>query len=377
MDFATTGEQELYRERAREVASTFESGYAERERAGRIEPALRKAIGAAGLIAPELPAALGGNDADRVATGLICEEIGRADINVAYLPVMGSLVGQILVANAPDDLVATWVPRICSGEEIVGIGLTEPHAGSDAGMPRPSGSTAQRWRLTGVKSMSFALDAAAAVVFARTGPSRERGRDVSAFLVPLEGPGVTRERVPDMGTKAVGRGLVHLDGVPARLIGEPGRGLTQVLHGFDFSRALIGLQCLGCARATLDETWEYVCTREAFDAPLSTYQGVAFPLAEAETLLEAARLTCLRTLWLKDRGAPHTAEAAMSKWWAPKVAYDVIGQCLLLHGQYGYRTDLPIEQRLRDVLGLQIGDGTAQIMKLVIARQKLGRALAP
>ena len=100
-------------------------------------------------------------------------------------------------------------------------------------------------------------------------------------------------------------------------------------------------------------------------------------LAEAETLLAAARLLCYRTLWLKDAGQPHTTEAAMCKWWAPKVAYDVVGQCLLLHGQFGYRTELPVEQRLRDVLGLQIGDGTAQIMKLIISRQKLGRELAP
>jgi cyclohexanecarboxyl-CoA dehydrogenase len=149
------------------------------------------------------------------------------------------------------------------------------------------------------------------------------------------------------------------------------------MQGFDFSRALIGLQCLGAAQQTVEETWRYVGTREAFDRPLSKNQGVAFPLAEAETLLAAARLLCYQTLWLKDAGQPHTAQAAMCKWWAPKTAYDVINQCLLLHGQYGYRTELPIEQRMRDVLGLQIGDGTAQIMKLVIARQHLGRELAP
>ncbi len=117
--------------------------------------------------------------------------------------------------------------------------------------------------------------------------------------------------------------------------------------------------------------------REAFDRPISKNQGVSFPLAESETLLTAARLLCYQTLWLKDAGLPHTAEAAMCKWWAPKTSYDVINTCLLLHGQYGYRTEKPIEQRLRDVLGLQIGDGTAQIMKLIISRQKLGRALAP
>lgn len=381
MDFALTPSQVAFRDRARGIADKLAPDYQAREHAGRIEPELRRTIGAAGLIGPELPVALGGQGADRVTSGIVTEEIARGDINVAYLQVVGSLVGQIVAANAAPDVAAHWVPKICSGEEVVGIGLTEPHAGSDAGMPR---LTARRdggdWILDGSKSLSFGRDAAATVVFARTGPSAKRGKDISAFLVPLDRPGVTREAAPDMGTKAVGRGLVHLRDVRIpgdHLLGAEGRGFSQVMQGFDFSRALIGLQCVGTAQQTVDETWQYVSRREAFDRPLSTNQGVAFPLAEAETQLAAARLLCLRTLWLKDTGRPHTAEAAMCKWWAPKVAYDVVGQCLLLHGQFGYRTDLPIEQRLRDVLGLQIGDGTAQIMKLVIARQRLGRALAP
>jgi cyclohexanecarboxyl-CoA dehydrogenase len=381
MDFALTDAQVEFRDRARAVAEKLAPDYQARERAGRIEPELRREIGAAGLIAPEIRVALGGQGADRLTSGLVAEEIGRGDINVAYLQVVGSLVGQIVAANAAPEVAAHWVPKICSGAEIVGIGLTEPHAGSDAGMPR---LTAVRdgddWVLNGSKSLSFGRDAAAVVVFARTGPSERRGKDISAFLVPLELPGITREQVPDMGTKAVGRGVAHMADVRIpgdHLLGAQGRGFTQVMQGFDFSRALIGLQCLGCAQQTVDETWRYVAHREAFDRPISTNQGVAFPLAEAETLLAAARLLCYRTLWLKDSGQPHTAEAAMCKWWAPKVAYDVVNQCLLLHGQFGYRTELPIEQRLRDVLGLQIGDGTAQIMKLIISRQKLGRELAP
>ncbi|MEN3301801.1 acyl-CoA dehydrogenase family protein [Pseudonocardia sp.] len=382
MDFERTDVQDRYCERARTIAEKkLLPGYAARERDGRIEPELRREIGGLGLIAPEIPVELGGQGVDRLTSGMITEEIGRGDINVAYLQVVGSLVAQIITGNARPELAQHWVPKICTGEEIVGIGLTEPHAGSDAGMPR---LTARRdgdsYVLDGVKSLSFGADAAAVVVFARTGPSEKRGKDISAFLVPLDLPGVTREAYSDMGTRAVGRGAVHLDGVriPAdHLLGAEGRGFTQVMQGFDFSRALIGLQCLGSAQQTLDETWRYVGEREAFDRPLSTNQGVAFPLAEAETLLSAARLLCHQTLWLKDAGLPHTSQAAMCKWWAPKTAYDVINQCLLLHGQYGYRTELPIEQRLRDVLGLQIGDGTAQIMKLVIARQRLGRELAP
>jgi cyclohexanecarboxyl-CoA dehydrogenase len=382
MDFAFSDEQQEYRDRAREVATKrLLPEYQARERAGRIDPELRRELGSQGLIAPEIPVEYGGRGLDRVTSGAVTEEIGRGDINVAYLQVVGSLVGQILAGNARPEVAQQWVPKICSGEEIVGIGLTEPHAGSDAGMPR---LTARRdgddWVLDGVKSLSFGNDAAAVVVFARTGPSQTRGKDISAFLVPLHLPGVTREPYSDMGTTAVGRGAAHFDGVriPAdHLLGDEGRGFTQVMQGFDFSRALIGLQCIGCAQQTVDETWDYVGTRQAFDQPLSKNQGVAFPLAEAETLLTAARLLCYQTLWLKDAGLPHTSQAAMSKWWAPKTAYDVINSCLLLHGQYGYRTELPIEQRLRDVLGLQIGDGTAQIMKLVIARQRLGRELAP
>jgi cyclohexanecarboxyl-CoA dehydrogenase len=318
---------------------------------------------------------------DRLTSGIITEEIARGDFNVAYLQVAGSLGGQLLAANARPEVAAAWVPKICRGEEIVGIGLTEPHAGSDAGMLHLRAVLdGDVWVLNGVKSLSFGRDAAAVVVFARTSQEEVRGKGISAFLVPLDRPGVTREAYSDMGAKAVGRGAAHFTNVrtPANhLLGEEGKGFTQVMQGFDFSRALIGLQCVGLARVTLDETWAYVSQREAFDQPLSKFQGVSFPLAEAETLLSAARLLCYQTLWFKDQGLPHTAQAAMCKWWVPKTAFEIVQTCLLLHGQYGYRTDRPLEQRLRDVLALQIGDGTAQIMKLIIARRKLGRALAP
>ena len=140
--------------------------------------------------------------------------------------------------------------------------------------------------------------------------------------------------------------------------------------------ALIGLQVLAVARVALEETWDYVAQREAFGKPLAAFQGVSHPLADFDTQVEAARLLCLQTLWLKDRGAPHSAEAAMCKWWAPKLAYDAIHQCLLMFGHGGYDHG-PMEQRLRDVLGFQIGDGTAQIMKTIIARTRAGRAAVP
>ena len=214
------------------------------------------------------------------------------------------------------------------------------------------------------------------MVFARTGDPDGGSRGGSAFFIDLNQEGITRTHFDDIGTKPVGRGSVFFDDifVPAEnMMAEQDRAFGTIMAGFDYSRALIGLECLGAAQASVDETWAYVREREAFGTPIVQYQGVSFPLAEAETQLTMMRQLCYYTLDLRDRGLPHTSEAAMCKWYLPKTACEILHQCLILHGHYGYTTDLPHHQRYNDVLGLQIGDGTAQIQKLVIAREKVGR----
>ena len=166
--------------------------------------------------------------------------------------------------------------------------------------------------------------------------------------------------------------------VPAsHRLGAEGTGFYQVMKGFDFNRILIALACLGAAQASLEETMAYVKDRRAFGKPLVQYEGVSFPIAEAATHLEAARWLCYRGLWLADQGRAHTKESGMVKWWAPKLAVDVIHQCLLLHGHYGYTDELPFEQRMRDVIGLEIGDGSAEVMKIIVARELMGRESLP
>lgn len=380
MDLTLSPEDQALVDVAAEWGARLLEGYARREEAGTIEPEVRRGLGEAGLILPSLPPEYGGAGRSNVAAGRALEQLSRGDINVGYLTVVGSLVGQIIVRNGSEELKRRWLPAMASGEDIVAIGLSEPAGGSDAGNPRVTARLdGDEWVIDGTKSMSFALTAGATVIFARTDEGK-RGRGISAFLVELDRDGVRREPTPDMGTKCVERGFVTFEGVrvPAgNLLGERGAAFTQVMQGFDFSRALIGLQCLGAAQQSLEETYAHVAEREAFDQPIGRFQGVAFPLAEADTLVTAARALCERTLWLKDAGLEHTKEAAMCKWWAPKTAYDVVNQCLLTHGQFGYLTTRPYEQRLRDVLGLQIGDGTAQIMKLIIARHNQGRTAAP
>ncbi|MHA2789666.1 acyl-CoA dehydrogenase family protein [Corynebacterium sp. S7] len=380
MDFTIDAAMQGFIDSAAALSEQIAPDLRKREAERKVELEVRKEMGARGLIAPELPVELGGRGERALTSGMVIEQISRADINVSYVQVVGSLVGQVLARNAKKSVAEKWVPKITSGEDIVAIGLSEPSGGSDAGSPT---MTARRendgWVINGTKSMSFALHAGATVVFARTSEDR-RGRGISAFIVELDRDGINRNGANDMGTLSVGRGFVEFTDVwvpEDNLLGQEGQAFTQVMQGFDFSRALIGLQVIGSAQVTLDETWQYASQRQAFDQPISKFQGVSFPLAEADTMLTAARVLCQKTLWLKDNDQPHTKEAAMCKWWAPKVAYDVINQCLLSHGQFGYLRDYPIEQRLRDVLGLQIGDGTAQIMKLIIARQNLGREFAP
>jgi len=356
-------------------------GYLERDRTRVLDRGLMREMGEMGFIAPELPEQYGGQGMGSLAAGVIHEAVARADLSLSYINLLASLNGQILAHHARPEIAGPWLQRLTRGEALLAIALTEPRGGSDAASLRlRMERDGDYYVLNGEKtSISAADQADAAVVFARSGPVEAGARGVSALLVPMDLPGVTRNRFDCHGQRAIGRGSIFFENVrvPAsHLLGKEGEGFVQVMQGFDFSRALIGLQVLAVAQVALDETWGYVAERQAFGKPLSAFQGVSHPLADFETQVQGARLLCLQTLWLKDRGLPHTAEAAMCKWWAPKLAYDVVHQCLLSFGHGGYDRGV-MEQRLRDVLGFQIGDGTAQIMKTIIARTRAGREAVP
>jgi cyclohexanecarboxyl-CoA dehydrogenase len=380
MDFSLTDEQRAIRDTAQKFAADqLAPFYRERETQGYIDRALIERMGSLGLIGAELPEAFGGLGASSVTGGLIIEDVSYADMNVGYVQLLGSLMGWMLASHAKASIAQEVVPRICQGKTMVAIGLTEPGGGSDAANLRLRATRqGDQFILNGEKtSISMADQCDEIVVFARTGTQEARARAISAFLVPLSSPGVSVTRFEDVGSGAVGRGSVFFEDVAVseeRMVGEENQAFRTVMTGFDYSRALIGLQCLAPAAASLEESWRYASEREAFGAPILRNQGVSEPLAEGETLVEAARLLCYKTLWMRDQGLKHTAEAAMCKWWAPKVAFDTIHQCLLTHGHMAYSKELPFQQRLRDVLGLHIGDGTRQIQKMVISREKGGRA---
>ena len=357
------------------AAAELAPHYQQRDREERLDRDLVARMGQLGLLGADQPEEYGGLNAGCVTAGIVMECVTHADINVGYVPLLNGLAGHVLSRHASAELAGELMPRLISGEILVALGLTEPRGGSDAAnLELKATRDGDAFILEGEKtSISLATQADGIILFARTGGPGAGG--VSAFYVDLTSPGISRSAFSDVGSHIVGRGSIRFEEVhvPAeQMIGDEGMGFKQVMQGFDYSRAIIGLQCLAPARASLDETWEYVREHETFNTPLAQFQGVSFPLAEAETQYEAARLLCYRALELRDLGQPHTSEAAMCKWWAPKLAHEIIEQCLLSHGHAGYSLDLPFQQRMRDVFGFQIGDGTAQIMKLIIAREKAG-----
>ncbi|WP_029889125.1 acyl-CoA dehydrogenase family protein [Polycyclovorans algicola] len=352
--------------------------YMQREKDGITDRALLREMGALGLLGVDVAPDYGGLGVDGVTTGLIVEELAYGDFNISAIVLVMSLCGAIIARNAQPEVAAKWLPRIPTGDAILALSITEPKCGSDAGsLVLKARRDGDFYVLNGEKTSTTYCDCADAfLVFARTGTVEQGARGVTAFLVPSDTPGLQTTRFSDLGSHMSGRGSVFFDDVriPAsHRLGDEGKGFSQVMAGFDYSRALIALQCLGAAQASLDEAWAYTKEREAFGGPIARFQGVSFPLVEGETLVAAARQLSYHALALRDAGQAHTVEAAMVKYLAPKTAFDVIHQCALTFGHYGWSMDLPHQQRMRDVMGLEIGDGTAGIMKMIVARARAGR----
>jgi cyclohexanecarboxyl-CoA dehydrogenase len=338
-------------------------------------------LGDLGVMGIGLPEEYGGSGIDDpVLLGLATETLAYGDVNLAFAPVFSGLVAHQIAHGATSEICARYLPEIIAGRALVAIALTEPGAGSDAaGLSTVAAPDTDGWRIRGEKTaITAATHATAALVYARE-PGTARSRGISCFLVPLDHPGVQITPMPAMGCSPLGWGSIHFDDVHVpddHLVGESGRGLAAALHHFDFSRAALGLLCLGAAHASVDEACAYAIERRAFDRPLAAFQGVSFSLAEQRTFLEAARWLCYRVLWLRHVGRQHAAEAAMSKSWPPVVAKDAIEASMRVFGNLGYSAELPLQQRYRDVMAYLVADGTAEIQKRVIATSMLGRIAA-
>jgi len=333
-----------------------------------------------GLLGLGLPEKYGGQSANWVTIGIVTEELAKVDIAAGHL--IAHLRGLcIALERANEELKEEWLPLISSGKKMIALALTEPNCGSDAAaIETRAVRQGNEYSLSGEKTCcTYALQSDIAILFAKTDVTAG-AKGVTSFLLPLDLPGISRSHLEHTGFRPQAACSIALDEVRLDVknrIGEEGTGFGMVMEQFDVIRALLGLIAIGAAQASLDEAIEYAKHRTAFGRPLAKFEGVAFSIAEHATMLDAGRLLCYRTLWLRDKGMRHCKESAMCKWLGPHLAVDAIHRALLIHGHLGYSVEYPIEQRLRDIIGFELADGTAEIMKTIICREIMGREYLP
>ena len=335
-------------------------------------------LGYTGLGVPEK---YGGQEATWITRGVVIEELSYADVNI------GGLTHHVqnmawMTAQGPEEVAAEWAPAFVSTDKICSAAISEPDCGSDiAAIKTRAIRDGDYYYITGEKtSVSRGTYADAGLVLAKTDP--EAGiRGITQFLVPLDLPGIEISPLIDMGCKPVGRAIVNFDNVKIPVnyrITEEGKAFTRAFAaGVNQGRAITGLAVLAAAQASLDETIAFSKERVVFGRPIAKYEGVSFKIAEAATYIEAAKWLCYYALWLGDQNLPSFKEGSMCKWWCPHLAAQIIHDCLLLHGHVGYTEELPLEQRLRDVIGYEYTDGTAEINKLNVVREILGKEALP
>jgi butyryl-CoA dehydrogenase len=382
MDLDLSSEHQLLRSTIRdfmtkEVAAVVE----EHEREHRFPVEIVKRLGEMGWLGIPIPEDEGGAGLDYVAYAIAVEEISR---------VWGSL-GIIVAAHTslgcgPLHLAGTkaqkdrYLVPMASGKVIGAYGLTEPGAGSDAGGTR---TTARQdgdggdWIIDGGKRfITNAGQAGTYVVTARTGTKDNGSAEISAFILPADTAGFRVARLEDkLGLHASATGELVFDGcrVPAEnLLGERGQGFRMFLEILDGGRISIAAMALGLAQAAYDAAVPYAQTREQFGKPIGTFQGVAFMIADMATEIEAARALVWKAAWLKDQGRDFSQTAAQAKLFASEVSSRVTNAAIQVHGGYGYVTEYPVERFMRDAKLTEIGEGTSQVQRLVIARRILG-----
>lgn len=376
MDFNFNEEQEMIRSMVRDFGQKeLAPGYAGRVKTGIFPAELIKKLADLGLMGLNIPEEYSGNVKDTVTVGVILEELARHADDGAFL-VFNNFSQAGFVMLGSEEIRQEWLPAMARGEKIVSMGATEAEAGSDlANAKTTARKDGDYYILNGEKNrVTFLQQGHAVTVLAKTDPASRR---LTPFLVPLDLPGISQAPIADMGNESTAGGILSLEDVrlPVKyLLGdEEGKGFYAAMRNFDCVRAFASLESLAKAEVTLQETIEYAKQRVQFNRPIGKFQGVSFRLAEAATNIELGKWLCYRVLWLRDQGIRHSKESAMVKWWCPRTAFNIIHECLLIHGHYGFSKDLPIEQRLRDSVLTEIGDGTAEIMKSIIVRETMGR----
>jgi alkylation response protein AidB-like acyl-CoA dehydrogenase len=384
MDLDLSSEHTLLRQTIRDfMVKEVEPVVDEHERARRFPVDIVKRLGEMGWLGIPFPEDEGGSGLDTLAYAIAIEEIGRVWGSLGLIVAAHTSLGcgPLHLAGTPEQKERFLVP-MASGKVLGGYGLTEPGAGSDAGGTRTTarhedGADGGSWVIDGGKRfITNAGHAGTYIITARTGETEKGTAEISAFILPADTPGFSVGRLEEkLGLHASATGELIFSGarIPAaNMLGARGEGFRTFLKILDGGRISVGALAVGLAQAALDASIPYAQTREQFGRPIGTFQGVAFMVADMATEIEAARQMVWRAAWLKDQGRDFSLAAAEAKLFASEVSSRATNNGIQIHGGYGYVEEYKVERFMRDAKLTEIGEGTSQVQRLVIARKILG-----
>jgi short/branched chain acyl-CoA dehydrogenase len=373
VNFDLTQEQELVRRTVREFAESRIAPVAEElDREHRFPYDLVSELAELGLMGMTIPEEYGGGGADTVSYAIAVEELTRVDSSVAITVAAHHSLGTLPIYYfGNEEQKREWLPQLASGEKLAAFGLTEPGAGSDAGATRTRAELRDgQWVVNGSKI--FITNAGTDITACVTITARTGEDEISNLIVPNGTPGYEiSQPMEKMGWHASDtRELSFRDtAVPeGNLLGPPGEGYRQFLEILDGGRISVAAMGLGLAQGAYDLAYAYAREREQFGRPIARFQAVQFRLADMATELEAARGLVYKAAWLKDEGRPFAKEAAIAKLYTGEMSNRAVNWGLQLHGGYGYMDEFPISRLYRDQKILEIGEGTNEVQRMVIAR---------
>jgi short/branched chain acyl-CoA dehydrogenase len=373
VNFDLSEEHELLRRTVREFAEQRIAPVAEElDREHRFPYEIVAELAELGLMGIPIPEEYGGGGGDTLSYTLAIEELTRIDSSVAITVAAHTSLGTMpILLFGNEEQKREWLPQLASGEKLAAFGLTEPDAGSDAGATRTTAEPRDgKWVVNGSKI--FITNAGTDISACVTITAKTGDEEISNLIVPngTEGYEISAP-MRKMGWNAADtRELSFRDcEVPeGNLLGERGAGYRQFLEILDGGRISIAAMGLGLAQGAYDLAATYARERQQFGQPISKFQAIQFKLADMATEIEAGRGLVYKAAWLKDRGRPFAQAAAMAKLFTGELAHRVANQSLQIHGGYGYMDEYAISRLYRDQKVLEIGEGTNEVQRLVIAR---------
>jgi alkylation response protein AidB-like acyl-CoA dehydrogenase len=384
MDFQLTEAQRMTQHMVREFAAKEIIPSAARwDEACEFPREVIRKLAGLNLLGCIFPQKYGGAELDYVTYALIIEELSRADGSIGIIVASHtSLCANHIYSVGTEAQRERYLAPLARGEKLGAWGLTEPNAGSDAsGTDTRAALDGDEWVLNGAKIFITQGSVADIYVIMAATDKGKKQHGISAFLVERGTPGLSAIAMKHkLGVRASDTAQLALDNVRLpkdNLLGRLNQGFVDTLHILDGGRISIAAMALGIGRAALEEGLKYAQQREQFGQPISNFQAIQWKLADMATELDAARLLIWRAAWMKDQGQRVTKESAMAKLYASEAATRACNQALQIHGGYGYMKDYPVERYLRDAKICEIGEGTSEIQRLIIARQLLGERSGP